>query len=136
MPDLVNLQDRLDIHELYARYAVAIDNHEADDWVACFTSDGSFESGRFGKHVGRDGLARFTKLYRESLGGASVLHIITNVYFKIEGEAGTGTCCLTYYHCKEGKIQQEAVGRYMDTLRKVDGRWFFASRKVTLDGHH
>jgi len=28
------------------------------------------------------------------------------------------------------------VGRYKDTLRKVSGRWHFASRLVTLDGHH
>ena len=83
MADLVNLQDRLDIDELYSRYAITIDDNQADEWVACFTEDGSFESGRFGKHVGKEGLKKFTKLYRESLGGASVMHVITNVYFKI-----------------------------------------------------
>jgi uncharacterized protein (TIGR02246 family) len=136
MADWSHLEDRLDIRELYSRYGVAIDDHNADEWVNCFTEDGSFESGRFGKHVGTEGLRKFTKLYRESLGGASVLHVITNVHFKIEGDAGVGTCYLTYYHCKEGKIQQAAVGRYKDTLRKVDGRWYFASRQVTLEGHH
>ncbi len=136
MADAGNLQDRLDIHELYARYAATIDNGEYEDWLSCFTEDGVFESTRFGKHVGREGLRKFTKIYRESLGGAQVLHAITNVYFKIEGDAGAGSCYLLYYHCKDGKIQQAAVGRYKDTLRKVDGRWLFASRKVSLDGHH
>ncbi len=135
MADLGNLQDRLDVHELYARYAAAIDNGDYDDWLKCFTEDGVFESTRFGRHAGQEGLRKFTKIYRESLGGAQVLHVITNVYFKLEGDGGAGSCYLAYYHCKEGRIQQAAVGRYKDTLRKVDGRWFFASRKVSLDGH-
>ena len=136
MVDVNLLQDRLDVEELYSRYAAAIDNNQADEWVSCFTEDGSFESARFGKHLGREGLKKFTKLYRESLGGAGVLHVITNVYFKLEGDGGAGGCYLVYYHCKEGKIQQAAVGRYKDTLRKVNGRWHFASRLVTLDGHY
>jgi hypothetical protein len=136
MTDENALRDRLDVRELYSRHAIAIDNHQADAWVACFTEDGIFESGLLGKHVGAEGLKKFTKLYRESLGGAQVLHIISNVHFQLEGEAGVGSCYLTYYHCKEGRIQQAAVGRYRDTLRKVDGRWFFASRALSLDGHH
>ncbi len=130
-----NLQDRLDVHELYARYAAANDNGDYDDWLQCFTEDGVFESTRFGRHAGQEGLRKFTRIYRESLGGAQVLHVITNVYFKLEGDAGAGSCYLAYYHCKEGRIQQSAVGRYKDSLRKVNGRWCFASRKVSLDGH-
>lgn len=136
MVDVNVLQDRLDVKELYSRYALTIDNNEADAWVDCFTEDGTFVSTRFGTHKGKEGLRRFTKLYRESLGGAEVLHVITNVHFKLEGDAGAGTCYLTYYHCKGGKIQQSAVGRYKDTLRKVNGRWYFASRSVSLEGHH
>ena len=136
MVDVNVLQDRLDVKELYSRYAWTIDNNESDAWVDCFTEDGTFESSRFGKHTGKEGLKKFTKLYRESLGGAQVLHVITNVHFKLEGDGGAGRCYLIYYHCKEGKIQQSAIGRYKDTLRKVNGRWYFASRQVSLDGHH
>ncbi|HKN00146.1 MAG TPA: nuclear transport factor 2 family protein [Candidatus Binataceae bacterium] len=131
-----SVEDRLDIHDLYARYASAIDNAEYDDWLACFTEDGVFESSRFGKHSGQEGLRKFTRIYRDSLGGAQVLHVITNVHFKIEAEAGMGSCYLVYYHCKDGRVQQAAAGRYKDTLRKVNGQWHFASRKVSLDGHH
>jgi uncharacterized protein (TIGR02246 family) len=136
MADLASVEDRLDIHELYVRYAQAIDDGEYDNWLACFTEDGVFESGRFGRHQGQEGLRKFTRIYRDSLGGASVLHVITNVLFKIEGDGAAGSCYLAYYHCKDGKIQQAAAGRYKDSLRKVNGRWLFASRKVSLDGHH
>ena len=43
MVDVNLLQDRLDVHELYSRYAVAIDNNQGDEWVSCFTEDGSFD---------------------------------------------------------------------------------------------
>ena len=72
-------EDREEIHELYARYGMTIDNGQFDDWVDCFTEDGVFESQRFGRHSGVQGLRRFTAIYRESLGGAQVRHVITNV---------------------------------------------------------
>ena len=130
------VEDRLDIHELYARYANSIDDGSYDEWLDCFTDDGVFESSRFGKHIGREGLQKFTRIYRDSLGGAQVRHVVTNVIFKLEGNAGAGGCYLIYYHCKDGHVQQASVGYYRDTLRKVGGRWRFASRKVSLDGHH
>jgi uncharacterized protein (TIGR02246 family) len=129
------LEDREEIRELYARYAATIDEGQFDAWLDCFTEDGVFESSRFGRHAGRDGLAKFTQIYRDSLGGAQVRHVCTNLLFKIEGDAAAGSCYLIYYHCKDGKIQQAAVGHYRDTLRKAGGRWKFQSRKVALDGH-
>jgi len=128
------LEDREEIRELYARYAHTIDNRRYDEWLDCFTDDGVFESPRFGKHTGREGLRRFTAIYKDSLGGAKPFHQITNVIFKIEGDSATGGCYLTYYHCKDGKAALSAAGTYTDRLRKVDGGWRFESRKVTIDG--
>ncbi len=129
------LEDREQIRELYARYAMAIDTSDYDAWVDCFTEDGVFESTRFGRHAGAQGLRRFTAIYRESLGGAQVRHVITNETFQIEGDRGTGACYLVYYHCKDGRVQQTAVGHYRDRLRKAGGKWRFESRQVALDGH-
>ncbi|HEY6417859.1 MAG TPA: nuclear transport factor 2 family protein [Candidatus Binataceae bacterium] len=129
------LEDREEIRELYARYAMTIDNADYDAWVDCFTEDGTFESTRFGKHTGAQGLRRFTAIYRESLGGAQVRHVITNLTFQLDGESGTGNCYLLYYHCKDMKVQQMAVGQYRDRLRKSNGKWLFESRQVILDGH-
>jgi uncharacterized protein (TIGR02246 family) len=132
---LGSAEDREEIRDLYARYAATIDDGDYDAWLECFTDDGVFESSRFGRHSGRDGLRRFTQIYRDSLGGAQVRHVCTNLLFRIEGDAATGSCYLIYYHCNDGKIQQAAVGHYRDTMRKTGGRWKFQSRKVALDGH-
>ena len=129
------LEDREQIRELYARYAYTIDHGPYDEWVGCFTEDGVFDSPRLGRHAGRQGLLRFTAIYNESNGGAQVRHMMTNVTFKVSGDTATGGCYLTYYHCKGGKATLDAIGRYEDELRKIDGNWLFARRRVFIDGH-
>ena len=51
-------------------------------------------------------------------------------------DSGTGTAHLLYYHCKDGRVQQSTVGYYTDKLRKTPAGWRFASRQVTILGHH
>jgi 3-phenylpropionate/cinnamic acid dioxygenase small subunit len=128
------IEDHEEIRELYARYADTIDNGRYEEWLDLFTDDGSFESARFGKHSGRVGLEKFTRIYRDSLGGAQARHMITNLLFTIEDDRAEGSCYLLYSHCKEGRVQQTTVARYSDTLRRVSGRWRFESRKVNMDG--
>ncbi len=130
---MTDIEDREEIRELYSRYALSIDEGDADTWVRCFTDDGVFESPRFGRHAGRDGLQKFTELYRESLHGTKIRHVISNLSLKIEGERASGICYLTYYHTKSGKSELAAVGGYRDELRKIGGRWQFAKRSVFVD---
>jgi SnoaL-like protein len=128
-------EDREQIRELYARYAYTIDYGAHEEWVRCFTEDGVFESPRFGRHAGHAALLKFTATYKESNGAAQVRHMMTNVTFELNGDAATGGCYLTYYHCRGGKATLEALGRYEDELRKVDGKWLFQRRRVYIDGH-
>jgi len=128
------LEDREEIRDLYTLYSVTLDSGRYDEWIDCFTEDGIFQSQRFGKYAGREGLSKFVKIYRESLGGAQARHVITGVYFEIRGERAAGSCYLTYYHSKDGKTALAAVGHYEDELRKVGGRWRFSSRRVSVDG--
>lgn len=128
--------DREEIRELYARYAHTIDAGRFDEWIDCFTSDGAFESPRFGRHVGRDGLRKFTAIYKDALGGAKSVHQMSNVTFVVRGDRASGGCYLAAYHCKDGRAELSAVGRYIDKLRKVDGHWKFETRQVVIDGVH
>jgi 3-phenylpropionate/cinnamic acid dioxygenase small subunit len=128
-------EDREQIRELYARYAYTVDFYRYPEWVQCFAEDGVFESPIFGEFKGPQGLLKFTAMYKESQGGSQVRHVMTNLTFQISGESATGGCYLTYYHCKDGKVSLAATGRYEDQLRKVNGEWLFARRKVYLDGH-
>lgn len=131
---MTEIEEREQIRELYVRYALSIDADRSEDWVACFTEDGVFESKRLGRHAGREALMAFTRLYKEYQAGAQVRHVISNISVRIEGDRATGTCYLTYYHSKNGKSELAAVGGYNDRLRKVDGKWLFEYRKVFVDG--
>ena len=128
-------EDREQIRELYSRYAYTIDHGPYEEWIRCFTEDGVFESPRFGRHQGPDGLRRFVAIYKDSNGAAQVRHMMTNITFQVDGNRATGGCYLTYYHCKGGKATLEALGRYEDELRKVNGTWLFQRRRVFIDGH-
>ena len=135
MPISGTADDREQIRELYARYAFTIDLGPYDEWVRCFTADGVFESPRLGRHEGHDALRKFTVMYKNSAGDAHVRHMMTNVTFRVEDDRAVGACYLTYYHVKGGKATLEAVGRYQDELRKVNGEWLFQYRRVYIDGH-
>jgi 3-phenylpropionate/cinnamic acid dioxygenase small subunit len=128
-------EDREQIRELYSRYAFTIDYGPYDEWVKCFTPDGVFDSPRLGRHEGHEALRKFTVTYTASRGDAQVRHMMTNVTFRIEGDMAKGGCYLTYYHCKAGKATLQAIGRYQDELRKINGEWLFHYRRVFIDGH-
>jgi len=52
-------EDKLEIHELIARYNRAVDGGDAEGWVATFTPDGVFQSLLVGVHRGHDELRAF-----------------------------------------------------------------------------
>ncbi len=126
-------QDREEIRELYARYSIALDQVDFADWLECFAEDAVFDSPRFGNYVGHEALKRFVEVYKDSLGGAKVLHINSNLSFHVEGDHATGICYFTYYHCKDGRATLAALGHYRDRLRRHGAGWKFERREVFLD---
>ena len=122
----LSLEDRLDIQELAARYNTAIDGGDAEGWAATFTSDGTFESG--GRtHQGTEALTAFAKGFAERMAGAR--HWNNNMIIEGDGDAASLRCYLLLV--RGGQVVTSA--RYEDTLRKVDGQWRFASRRVVPD---
>ena len=126
-------EDREQIRELYARYAIYVDQERFDDWVNCFTPDGVFSSPIYGEWPGHDKLREFTKMYYNSWSGGKVRHMMVNVSFDITGDTATGFCNLIYFSIKDGTFQLAAIGGYNDTLRKHNGEWLYARRNVFLD---
>ena len=122
----LSVEDRLAIQELIARYNHAIDGGDPDGWAATFAPDGTFES-RGEVHAGTEQLATFARGFQQRLPGAR--HWNNNLVIDGDGDLATTTCYLQLW--REGQLASE--GRYVDTLRKIDGQWRFASRKVVRD---
>ena len=128
------LEDREQIRDSVRALRLTIDNGRYEEWIDCFTDDGVFESPRFGKHSGREGLSVHRDLQgiaRRREGAPS-----SPIMFKLDGDNATGRCYLLYYHCKDGKVQQSTVGYLHRQAAQDAGGWRFESRQVTILGHH
>jgi 3-phenylpropionate/cinnamic acid dioxygenase small subunit len=121
------------VRQLYARYAVTIDEGKVDEWMKCFTDDASIEHPFFGSHRGLAGLREFADKYLKSLNGAQPRHLITNVLMELGEERGTGSCYSIYFTSRHGHSELEGIGGYRDELRKQNGRWLIARREVFVD---
>jgi len=109
-----------------AAYTQALDDGRTDDVVATFCPDGVCEIPGMGTHVGHDALraayARWTPrrpqrhLVLNTLVTAcsdDEASAVSDVVFLLQGESGWAV---------------QVVGRYSDTLHRVDGAWRFHRR--------
>ncbi len=132
--------DYEDIRQLLARYNFSIDLGDPDGWVACFTPDGAFEctgvpegSPFGGRHEGSAALLAYaTNHYAIAKGHAR--HWNWNMEIDGDGDTATMRCYLLALSVPNAPTVKGGTGMYADRLRKVDGRWLFEERHVTMDG--
>lgn len=129
-------EDKIEINELIARYNVAIDTGDAEGWAATFTPDGVFD-GIVGRFEGREEIADFVRRYStdpQYEDFRSCQHWVNNVL--IEGDGDEATLRADHQMVQPtpegGRIL--LVASYDDALRRVDGRWLFARRRVRAHG--
>ncbi|MEO9255672.1 MAG: nuclear transport factor 2 family protein [Tepidiformaceae bacterium] len=121
-------EDQFAIERLYARYASAIGQGDAQIWAECFTADGRFSNSR-GSYSGRADLSAYAEGW---IADGGVRYWMNNLL--IEGtESGiAGSCYLAILRTGAQPVI-ELTGIYTDTLVVVDGEWVFASRHVARD---
>jgi ketosteroid isomerase-like protein len=125
---LRRLEDRAELAELIARYALAVDDRDLDAIAALFTPDGAFRS--------RDGVmeARGTQAVLEQFRGRFRALKLSNHFshdhvftFGDDPDAATG---LVTAHAEVWRNGRALIGalRYQDAYRRHQGRWCFADR--------
>jgi hypothetical protein len=132
--------DRLALRELFDGYARGADRRDAEGQKALFTDDTLFAvymdgEGSEPTYVlqGREALTPvFDDLNRYEV----TTHFNGQSTVTIDGNRATGESYTIAHHVftEDGdrKIMIASL-RYLDTFAKIDGRWFFAERKLTLD---
>ncbi len=121
--------DRLAIADVGARYNYAIDFGDVAGWVATFTEDGAFENPS-GRYEGPEGLKGFAVDFIAQFPDGR--HWIHNLVVDGDGDEASAACYLHMF--RAGSNELVATGRYDDKLRRVDGKWLFVERVVTVDG--
>jgi hypothetical protein len=141
--NMISDGDRLDIYELLARHFYALDGlnqivpgSAARNWAETFTVNGSFRLERSDKTTvvelsGRDNLeqlfAKFTDIEttRHWTNGL-IIQPVSDVLVK----AG---CYIIALDIGKNPSPTIRSGTYSDTITKVDGKWLYDHRCLTLD---
>ena len=121
-------EDQLEIMELMARYNHAIDGGDAEAWAGTFTGDGVFE-GSAGTVRGREELLAFVRGRDPS---RRVRHWNNNILIEGEGDEAAAKVYLVTFDVS-GPPALRISGVYHDRLRRVNGEWKFAHRRVETD---
>ncbi len=128
--------DRLEIHELTARYAWSLDTADEDAFVDCFCRDGELVWDVFdteGRWRGAAALRRFIGYFRQRPESAGRQHHVSNL---LVTPTATGAQARSYVAVAvrrgDGPHLLNVMGHYDDELVQEDGRWLF-SRRIIRD---
>ena len=122
--------------DLVHEYARCIRGGRPQDVAALFAPDGTFEL-REGHPDNEEHSVRFRLEGRDqvnasmsnSKGPVHPIPQIHNLMIDVEGETASGNCVM------EAQIYRGTggvFGEYHDSFRRIDGRWYFASRIYTI----
>jgi hypothetical protein len=133
------LEDRIAIRELIDQYAFCADNRDARGQMAIFTENTKFEVYMDEKLstptqvvLGRENLF---PVFDDLNQYFSTMHFNGQSTVRFDNNRATGTTYCRAYHLKQGAGQQKlmiAGIRYHDVMLKLDGKWFFAERKLLV----
>lgn len=134
--DTWELEAREQIRDLVARYNANGDSGRFGPMLELFTPEAVMHIPS-GSHHGRDAIeAMFTNAAAKTGDGAGaaaafIRHFTATLQIDLTGPDDATSRC--YYQVLTDR-GLDHWGRYIDRYRRVDGRWLFAERKVTVDG--
>lgn len=126
---LDQLADELEVRDLVARYADAVNRRHAEDWKETWAPDGVWHL--FGRDVeGRDAVFQ---TWQGAMGMFSfVLQLIHSGTVEVEGNEATGRWYLSEVaHTSQGD-RLLTVGVYHDHCVREEGTWRFAKRRFDV----
>ena len=129
---MINTSDRITIQELIAKYNLALDNKNIDEWTNTWTDDGIWTT-TFGEAKGKTELNNMIdQVTNEFASGKR--HFSTNIM--IEDAQNNMASAKSYLTVIEAKKTPEVVasGTYSDIIKKNNnGEWKFVQRKLDID---
>jgi hypothetical protein len=132
-PLLVELEARLQIHDVLVRLGQGVDRLDRDLIISCYHEDAIDNHGAF---VGsREGFADWV-IGRHTGHIESCMHFLGNEYVVVDGDqARCESYVVAFYRfLKDGRpYDMTAPGRYLDKFEKREGRWKIIDRLVIFE---
>ncbi len=126
--------DRLEIHELYARYAWALGMGDVDAFVACFAADAVLSDDVFEEvdtWVGHQEIRKMIELFRSGPNFAGRQHHVSHILIEGNGShANAKSFCFVTHCIGEPPFAIKMVGYYVDVVVKSSGKWLFQERVI------
>jgi len=133
----IDIADRLDIYDLYARQSQAVDNGDGEGWAATYTEDGVFESPTY-ELVARGG-GELSAFARDSNSaalerGEQFRHVVSSIVLVPESDGSVSA--RAYLMILATNVNGTRIDRSVvmhDRLVKVGDAWLFSARKTVRD---
>jgi hypothetical protein len=126
----LSTEDRLEIHELYARYAHCFDAEDAEGYAAVFAPDGRFVRPGLPDLVGTQALVDFVHERHAATPGVS--HHVSNLLVEETAGGVRGRAYVLVLRVVAGEpLILRNLGLYDDELVQVDEAWRFNTRTFT-----
>src|SRR5262245_52622738 len=136
----IEAADRIALRELFDAYAHCADRRDAEGQKALFTDCTVFAVYMDGEDSeptyvlnGREAL---TPVFEDLNRYEATTHFNGQSTITLDGDRAAGESYTIAHHVysEDGKRKiMIASLRYLDTFAKIDGRWYFAERKLILD---
>ncbi|HET7690845.1 MAG TPA: nuclear transport factor 2 family protein [Nocardioidaceae bacterium] len=115
----LSIEDQVAIRDLVSRMELSVDDRQADQWVACFTTDGSFENPG-GSWVGEDA---HRKLIAAQVDLPRAQHVVTNMLIEGDGDDATARANGAVFEEQDGRYTLSNFATQEHHLKRVDGTW-------------
>jgi 3-phenylpropionate/cinnamic acid dioxygenase small subunit len=133
----LTLEQKLNIHELLGRAALAYDERDMTTLEAGFAASANMSmriagGDLIGPFEGRDAIM---KLFTDSMATQTDVrrHVVSKIFFDESGANPVAISNLTLVATENGEIQLLTAGIYRDTMVQENGNWCIANRHIELD---
>lgn len=116
------IADRIEIADLFARFALLLDEKRWDDADTVFTDDVTAHSPRSGEVHGLDTLVGFMR--QAGVGGEHTQHLTTDPLVDVDGDRAAASANSLVHFCRDGEAPHLSSGlRVVCTVVRTPAGW-------------
>jgi hypothetical protein len=126
------IADKLELTELVARVARAVDRKDRAGILACYAEKSFDDHGRF-----RGNREEFAEFICNNPGFTTaspfVCHLLGQSLFEVDGDEAHGETYFAYWMQTTPDSLYQSLGRYLDYFERINGTWLLVYRRVVME---